>query len=319
MNQPKSASTDEPTDLLPMKCSRRPRRVQLAVPGSNEKMIAKAAASRADHVFLDLEDAVAPKEKVASRARIVQALRTLDWGGKTRCVRINDLDTPWCYEDVIAVVEGAREQLDTILLPKANRPSDVQFLATLLTQIERKLELPKRIGIEVLIEEVEGLQNVAAIAHASNRLECLIFGMGDYSASHGVDPRALREEGFYPGDLWYFARFAVVMAARAAGLDAVDGPYANFVSERGYADECRKALALGCVGKWAIHPSQIPIALEIFTPDPSEVARAREMVAGYAAAAAQGLGSVNVGGMMVDAATIRILRNVLARAELYGM
>lgn len=298
---------------------RRPRRVQLAVPGSNEKMVAKAAASAADHVFLDLEDAVAPCEKVATRAKVVHALKTLAWTGKTRCVRINDLGTQWCYEDVIAVVEGAGEALDTIMLPKATSASDVQFLATLLGQIEKKLGLARRIGIEVLIEEVEGLANAATIARASDRVECLIFGMGDYSASHGIEFTVLKDDAAYPGDLWHYARFRVVMAARAAGIDAVDGPYANFRNERGFFEECRRALAMGCVGKWAIHPSQIAPALEVFTPRPEDVARARKLAAAYAEAERQGLGAINAGGVMADAATVRILRTTLDKADLYKL
>ncbi|MGQ0547686.1 MAG: HpcH/HpaI aldolase/citrate lyase family protein [Betaproteobacteria bacterium] len=298
---------------------RRPRRVQLAVPGSSEKMMAKAAASAADHVFLDLEDAVAPAEKAPARGRIVAALRRLDWTGKTRCVRINDLATAWCHDDVIEVVTGAREHLDTIMLPKANRAADVLFLDTLLAQLEKKLGLGRRIGIEVLIEEVDGLMNAAEIARASERVEALIFGMGDYAASHGIEMRALREEGFYPGDLWYYPRYRVVMAARSAGAVAIDGPYANLANERGFADECRKALALGMWGKWALHPSQVAAALEAFTPADDDVKHARAMAAAYAEAQARGLGAIAYEGAMVDAATIRVLAGTLARADLYGL
>lgn len=301
------------------KRTRRARRVQLAVPGSSEKMLAKAAASNADHVFLDLEDAVAPAEKPAARAKVVHALNTLDWGRKTRCVRINDLGTAWCYEDVITVVEGAGDHLDTIMLPKALRAADVIFLDTLLSQIEKKLGLPRRIGIEVLIEEVQGLERVAEIARASERTECLIFGMGDYSASHGIDFRVLKDPSMYPGDLWHYARWRMVMAARAAGIDAVDGPYANLADNRGYFEECRRALATGCVGKWALHPSQIDPALAVFTPAAEDVAAVRKLTTAYNEAVAKGLGAVDVGGMMADAATIRILRSTLDKADLYGL
>jgi len=298
---------------------RRARRVQLAVPGSSEKMMAKAAASNADHVFLDLEDAVAPAEKASARMKVVEALKSLDWGRKTRCVRINDLGTAWCYEDVIAVVEGAGERLDTIMLPKALRAADVIFLDTLLSQIEKKLSLKRRIGIEVLIEEVQGLENAAEIARASERTECLIFGMGDYSASHGIDYRVLLDTGSYPGDLWHYARWRIVMAARSAGIDAVDGPFANLADNRGYFEECRKALATGCVGKWALHPSQIDAAISVFTPAAEDVARVRKITAAYEQAVAKGLGAVDIGGMMADAATVRILRSTLDKADLYGL
>lgn len=300
---------------------RRARRCQLAVPGSSEKMMAKAAGCAADQVFLDLEDAVAPKAKPAARAQVVAAINSLDWGKKTLSVRINDVGTPWCFDDVIAIVEGAHARVDTLIVPKVMRAQDVAFVATLLDQIEKKLGLAKRIGLELLIEEVDGLSNVDAIAKASPRTESLIFGMGDYSASHGIDVRSLSfsAAGSYPGDIWYYPRFRIVMAARAAGIDAVDGPFANFHDEPAYREECRRALILGCVGKWAIHPSQIIPAQEAFTPGASDIARAREIASAYAKAEAEGVGSVNIGGMMVDAATVRILANVLRRAETLGL
>ncbi len=298
---------------------RRLRRVQLSVPGSSEKMMAKAAASEADHVFLDLEDAVAPSAKIEARGKIVTALRTLDWGRKTRCVRINDLTTKYAYEDIITVVEGAGDHLDTIMVPKVLSGADVYFAATLLHQIEQKIGLRKRIGIEVLIEEVQALQNVEEIVRAHDRLECVIFGMGDYSASQGIDIRSIGSQSPYPGDIWHYPRFRMVMAARGAGVDPVDGPYANFRNPEIYREECRRAMILGCVGKWAIHPAQIETALEVFTPKQEDVDRARKLAAAYAEAEAQGLGAVNVDGVMVDAASIRILNNTLKKAELIGM
>lgn len=295
------------------------RRSQLAVPGSSDKMLAKAAASNADHVFCDLEDAVAPSAKPSARKTIVEALNALDWGKKTRCVRVNDVTTPWCFEDIITVVEGARDNLDVIMLPKAMRASDVRFVDLLLSQLEAKLGLKKRIGIEALIEEVEALQNVEEISRASPRLEALIFGMGDYAASQGLDIREIGSDSGYPGDIFHYPRWRITMAARAAGIDAVDGPFANFKNEPAYRTECKRALALGMVGKWAIHPAQIDPALEIFSPRPQDVAFAREMAAAYEKAVAEGLGSINVRGMMVDAASIRILSNTLKKAELIGM
>jgi citrate lyase subunit beta / citryl-CoA lyase len=299
---------------------RRLRRVQLSVPGSSEKMMAKAAASAADHVFLDLEDAVAPSAKVDARDKIVTALNALDWGRKTRCVRINDLSTRYAYQDIITVVEGAGRNLDTIMVPKVLSGADVHFAATLLHQIEQNIGLERRIGIEVLIEEVQALQNVEEICRASPRLECVIFGMGDYSASQGIDIRSVGGENPYPGDIWHYPRFRMTMAARAAGIDPVDGPYANFRNPDAYREECRRANSLGCVGKWAIHPAQIDIALEVFTPRQDDVDRARKLASAYARAEAEGLGAVNVDGVMVDVASIRILRNtVLSKADLIGM
>lgn len=298
---------------------KRLRRVQLSVPGSSEKMLAKAAASAADHVFLDLEDAVAPSAKLEARGKIVTALRMLDWGKKTRCVRINDLSTRYAYEDIITLVEGAGEFLDTLMIPKVLSACDVHFVATLLHQIEQKLNLRRRIGIEVLIEEVQALEQVEAICKAHERLECVIFGMGDYSASQGIDVRSISGAHPYPGDIWHYPRFRLVMAARSAGLDPVDGPYANFRDPEGFREECRRAMILGCVGKWAIHPAQIEPALAIFTPSQEDVDRARKLAAAYAKAEAQGLGAVNVDGVMVDAASIRILNNTLHKAQLIGM
>ena len=297
------------------------RRSQLSVPGVSEKMIVKAVASDADHVFLDLEDAVAPSAKEGARKTIVEALNGLDWGRKTRCVRINDVTTPWCHGDIIEVVEGAGRRLDTIMLTKANSAGDVRFVDLLLSQLEAKLGLePGRIGIEVLIEEVQGLQNVEEIAIASPRMECLIFGMGDYSASQQMNLRGSigRSEG-YPGDVFHYPRFRITMAARAAGLDPVDGPYANFRDEDGYRAEARRALTLGMAGKWAIHPAQIAPALEIFSPSENEVAKARKLKQAYDDALAQGIGSVNVEGTMVDAASIRIINNTVRRADMIGM
>jgi citrate lyase subunit beta/citryl-CoA lyase len=299
---------------------RRARRVQLSTPGSSEKMIQKAAQSKADHVFLDLEDAVAPSQKRDARKKIVEGLKSLDWGKKTRCVRINDLTTEYAFEDIIEVVEGAGEHLDTIMMTKVLTPADVLFADKLLHQLEKKLRLKRRIGLEALIEEVEGLQNVDAIARCTPRLECLVFGMGDFSASMGVTNKNVGGNDGYPGDIWHYARFRLVMACRAAGIDPVDGPFADFRNPDAYREECQRSMILGCVGKWAIHPSQIDIALDVYSPKAEDVARARKLEKAYAEAEAAGLGAINVDGVMVDVASIRILRNtVLNKADLYGM
>jgi citrate lyase subunit beta/citryl-CoA lyase len=282
-------------------------------------MIRRAAQSRADLVFMDLEDAVAPSAKVSARATAIKALRELDWGRKTRAVRVNDLTTPWCYEDIISVIEGAPEHIDVIIVPKVLSASDVLFADTLITQIERKLGLERRIGLEVLIEEAAAMVNVDTIAAASPRLETLIFGVGDYSASQGIDPSALTGMSGYPGDLWHYGRWKIASAARAAGIEAIDGPFPGIRDTAAYAEECRRGLALGFTGKWALHPAQIDPALAVFTPDADQVAKARQLVAAYRKAQAEGLGAIEVDGQMVDAAVVRMVQNLLRRAEIAGM
>lgn len=306
--------------MTELKQPARARRVQLAVPGSNEKMVAKAAASKADHVFIDLEDAVAPSEKAASRAKVVKALTTLDWQGKTRCVRINDLTTKYAYEDIIEVVTGAREHIDTIMIPKVMSGKDVYFVATLLGQIEENIGLEKRIGIEILIEEAEGLQNIEEIASADPRVEALMLGVADLSASLHIDlDKADSPDSAYPGDLWHYARFRLCMAARAAGIDAIDGPFPNFRDNETYTAHCRSALALGFNGKWAIHPAQIEPALEVFTPTAEEIAKARRIRDAFLEVQAKGLGAAVIDGQMADIASLRMLKPILDRADLYGL
>ncbi|UBM09135.1 HpcH/HpaI aldolase/citrate lyase family protein [Cupriavidus metallidurans] len=299
--------------------TKRLRRCQLSVPGSSEKMMTKAAAMGVDFVFLDLEDAVAPSEKRPARRKIIDALNGLDWGRTTCCVRVNDLTTEYAYEDIIEVVEGAGRNLDVIMLPKAMSAADVQFVDKLLSMMEKKLGLPHRIGIDVLIEEVEAMMNVEAIAASTPRLECLIFGMGDYSASQGVSMRDIGGSGGYPGDIWHYQRQRLTIAARANKLDAVDGPFADFRSPETYREEARRAMTLGMVGKWAIHPSQVALAQEVFSPIADDVARARDMMRAYDEALAQGLGAVQYEGKMIDIASVRIVRNLVQRADLIGM
>ena len=298
---------------------KRARRSQLSVPGSSEKMLQKGAASAADHVFCDLEDAVAPSAKVEARSKISWALNNLDWGRKTRCVRINDVTTEWCHGDIIEIVEKAGANLDTIMLTKPYSAADVIFLDRMLNQLEKKLRLERKIGIEVLIEEVQALQNVEAIATCSERMECLIFGMGDYSGSQGIDIVNIGATANYPGDIFHFARFRITMAARAAKIDAVDGPFGDFKDEAGFREEARRARSLGMVGKWAIHPAQIAPALEIFSPTADAVTKARNMAAAYREAEAKGLGAVQIDGVMIDVAVLRLVKNTLDQAELYGL
>lgn len=295
----------------------RARRSELATPASNEKMCRKAASSGADLVFLDLEDACAPVAKVGARRIAVDALTQEDWGRTVRAVRVNGLETRWCHGDVVEVMTGAREALDVVIVPKARTARDVWWFDVLLTQLEDDLGLSKRIGLEVLIEEAEGLANAAAIARASDRLEAIIFGAGDLSASlrarvdGNFDP-----VGEYPGDFWHFARVQVLAAARGAGIDAVDAPHPAYQDPDGFRRSAEHAALLGFDGKWAIHPSQVPIANEVFAPTPAEVAEAREAMAAYRAAEAEGVGAIGRDGKLVDAAHMRLAENVLYKASL---
>ncbi len=296
------------------------RRSELSTPASNERMLEKAAASNADLVFLDLEDSVAPNEKVAAREKAIHALKTLDWGKKARAVRINDLETEYAYQDIISVVEAAGDHLDILIIPKVKSARDVWWVDVLLSQIEKRLHRTQRIGLEVLIEEVEAMLNVEEIARSSPRLEALIFGPFDFAASQGIDSRAISGDvDSYPGDIWHYARNKIVIAARAAGIDAVDGPYIDFKNTEGYRRECMHVRTLGFVGKWAIHPSQIDIANQVFSPSQEEVERARKLDALYAEAQAKGLGAVAFEGKMIDVALIRNARRVIEKADLIGM
>jgi citrate lyase subunit beta/citryl-CoA lyase len=278
-------------------------------------MCEKAAASGADLVFLDLEDACAPIVKESARAIAANALTELDWGRTVRAVRVNGIDTPWCHGDIIEIVTSARDTLDVIIVPKARSARDVWWVDVLLTQLETKLGLRKRIGLEVLIEEAEGLGNAVEIARASDRLEAIIFGAGDLSASL----RARVDGNFdpideYPGDFWHFARVQVLAAARTAGIDAIDAPYPAYKDLDGYRRSATHASSLGFDGKWAIHPDQIAIANEIFAPTADEVAKAEEAVEIYRRAEAGGVGAIGQDGRLVDAAHMRLAANVLHKA-----
>jgi citrate lyase subunit beta / citryl-CoA lyase len=293
------------------------RRSELSTPGTSPKMMAKAAASTADLVFLDLEDSVAPAQKAGARALVAEALLAHDWGPKTRAVRINGVHTRWAHGDLIEVVRRAGAVLDVVIVPKVTAPRDVWFVETLLGQLEDDRGLDHRIGIEVLIEETQALARVEEIAGCSPRLEALILGVGDLSASQGIRVGHIGEAADrYPGDMWHYARNRMIVAARAHGLDAIDGPYANYRNPDGYRREAAWAATLGCVGKWAIHPSQIDIANEVFAPTPEEVERAREAVEAVRAAEEGGAGAAALGGTMIDAATARIFQVTLDRAAL---
>jgi len=295
-------------------------RSMLFVPASRPDMIAKAARSEADAICIDLEDSVAPEQKEASRANVIEALRTLDMGLRTRMLRINALDTPFAYRDVIEVVEAAGQQLDLIMLPKANGPGDVQFVDTLLTQIEARMGLTSSIGIEAQIESASGFLWAREIAQSSARLEALIFGPGDYAASMRMPLANIGEadehDALYPGHRWHAVMHTIVAAARANGLRCTDGPAANFKDLAGFERACRLALGLGFDGKQCIHPAQLATANRIFAPAPDDLAWARTVEAAYEAAVAAGRGAISVNGTMIDAANVRMAQTILGRQQL---
>ena len=293
------------------------QRSELAVPGSNPALFEKAAASDVDYVFLDLEDAVAPGDKVQARRNVIEGLRDIDWRGlgKTISVRINSIDTHYMYRDVVDVVEQAGEHLDTILIPKVGVPADVYMVDAMVSQIEEATGLIGKIGIEALIETTLGMVNVEAIATSSPRLEAMHFGVADYAAScrarttniGGLNPD-------YPGDQWHDGLSRMLVACRAYGIRPIDGPFGDFNDPDGFLDGARRAAALGYEGKWAIHPSQIELANRVFSPPPEEVDRAHRIIAALAEAAAEGRGAAQLDGRMIDAASARMAENVVAQA-----
>ena len=293
------------------------QRSELAVPGSQPAMFQKAFDSDADFVFLDLEDAVAPADKVQARANVIATLLELDWrgSGKTVSVRVNGIDTHYMYRDVVDVVEQAGHRLDTILVPKVGVAADLYLVDALLTQIEDAKAIPHRLGIEALIETALGMANVEAIAQSTRRLEALHFGVADYAAScraRTVNIGGLNPD--YPGDQWHAALSRMVVACRAYGLRAVDGPFGDFNDPDGYLLAARRAAALGLEGKWAIHPKQIPLANDVFSPRPEEVARAERILLALDAAARDGKGAAQLDGRLIDAASARMAQNVVQMA-----
>jgi citrate lyase subunit beta/citryl-CoA lyase len=296
------------------------RRSQLATPGSDPKMIAKAPDSGADEAFLDLEDSVAPNEKIESRRNVIEGLREYDWTRTRPCYRMNGVDTKWWYEDVIEVVGEAGEYLDTIMVPMVHDAATVKTVDNLLTQVEVNNGLPVgEIGLQTQIESAAGMTNVAEIARASDRIRSLVFGPGDYTASVGAAGLTIGSGGGYPGHYWHYQLARMAHAAKAEGLQLIDGPYADISDIEGYRESCRHANLLGCDGKWAIHPSQIEPANEVFAPDPEEAHRAQRIVDEYAVAMDAGRGAVSVDGEMVDEATNKMAKNIVARAKLAGV
>jgi len=305
-------------------------RSELAVPGSNPAMFEKAAKSRADVIFLDLEDAVAPDDKEKARVNIIAGLNDVDWGSKTMMIRINGLDTHYMYRDVVDIVEAC-PRLDMILIPKVGVPADVYAIDMLVTQIEAAKKRSKRIGFEVLIETALGMANVEAIAQASKRLEAMSFGVADYAASTrarttvigGVNPDygvlSDKDEAgrrtFFWGDQWHAAQTRMMVACRAYGLRPIDGPFGDFSDRDGYLAAARRAAVLGYEGKWAIHPSQIELANEVFTPSEAEVGKARRVVDAMQQAAKEGKGAVSLDGRLIDIASIRMAQALLDKAS----
>ena len=306
-------------------------RSELAVPGSRPELFEKAAASATDILFLDCEDAVAPDEKEKARENIIQGLNEVDFGAKAVSVRINGLDTHWMYRDVIDIIERGGERLDMIMIPKVGTPADVYAVDMLVTQVEAAVGRKRRIGFELIIETALGMANVEAIAGASPRIECLHFGVADYAAStkarttviggpnadYGVltDKLESGEREYHWGDMWHYALARMVVAARAHGLRPVDGPFGDFSDPDGFRAQGNRAAVLGCEGKWAIHPSQIALANEIFSPSAEELDRATRIIEAMAQAQKDGKGAVSLDGRLIDIASIKQAENLVKKAE----
>ena len=290
------------------------QRSELAVPGSSPQMFEKALNSNADYIFLDLEDAVSPNDKLSARKNIIKALNEINWRekGKTISVRINSLDTHYMYRDVIDIMEQVGDKIDTILIPKVGTDSDVYTVDCLLTQIENQKKFKNKVGLECLIETALGMSNIKEIAKSSNRLEALHFGVADYAAS--LRARTVVIGGLnpdYPGDQWHHGLSQLVMTCRAYGLRAIDGPFGDFKDPDAYIASAKRAAAIGIEGKWAIHPSQIDLANKVFSPPAAEVNRAKKIIEELDKAAKEGKGAAQLDGRMIDAASARMAKNIV--------
>src|SRR5215218_6463322 len=272
-------------------------RSELAVPASNVRMLEKATSLGADVVMLDLEDAVAPDDKEQARINLVDALRDQDWSRCSVSVRINGLDTHWCYRDIVDVVEQAGEHVDAIVIPKVSGAGDVHLVATLLTQIEDAMAFQRTIGLAVLIETALGMVHV------------------DENYSVLTDVNGSDERDRHWGDQWHYPLARIAVTCRAYGLRPIDGPYGDFTDPEGYIAAARRSAVLGYEGKWAIHPSQVPLANEVYTPAPRLVERTRRIIEAMREAAAEGKGAVSLDGRLIDAASIRMAENLLAKLE----
>lgn len=298
----------------------KPRRSILSVPGHVEKMHGKANACNADVIMLDLEDSVPLDAKAQARALVIQSLLNHDWTRKTITVRINSLDTPFAYRDLLELVENAGHILDAIVIPKVNSPGDISFVDRMLDGIEMNIGLAQRLGIEASIETAKGLLRSADIARESHRLKTLVFGIADYSASVGarlvsISGHGEKEEELYPGHRWHFALSQMVMVAKAHDCLAIDAPYGNFKDPEGLRHSAVMSCALGCDGKWAIHPDQIDIINEVFTPSQKDIDLAAKVLEANTKAATEGRGAVAVEGRMVDQATVRMAKQLWEQAR----
>ena len=302
----------------------KPRRSNLSVPGHVEKMHGKASVSNADVVMLDLEDSVPIDAKEKARVQVIQSLLDRDWTRKTVTVRINSLDTPFAYRDLLEVVENAGHIVDAVVIPKVNSPGDISFVDRMLNGIEMHRELPAPLNIEASIETAEGLLRSADIARESKRLKTFVFGIADYSASVGarlvsISGHGEKEEDLYPGHRWHFALSRIVMVSKATGCLAIDAPYGNFKDLEGLRRSAVMSCALGCDGKWAIHPDQIDVINEVFTPSQKDIDLAAKVLEANAKAAAGGRGAVAVEGRMVDQATVRMAEQLWEQARFLGL
>ncbi|MCL4187890.1 MAG: CoA ester lyase [Rhodobacteraceae bacterium] len=304
----------------------RANRCQLFGPASRPALFAKMASAAADVVNLDLEDSVAPDEKAEARANAVAATRDVDWGGKTLSVRINGLDTPWWYQDVVALVEKGGERLDLIMVPKVGCAADLYAVDALVTAAERAAGRRKPLGLEVIIETAAGITHVAEIAAASPRLQAMSLGAADFAASMGMQTTGiggtqenyymLREGARHWPDPWHWATAAIVAACRTHGVLPVDGPFGDFSDDEGFRAQARRAATLGMVGKWAIHPRQVALANEVFTPSAAALAEAREILAAMEAARVAGQGAATYRGRLIDIASIRQAEGIVRQAGL---
>lgn len=296
------------------------RRSILTTPGSDRTKISKAADSDADQVMLDLEDAVSESQKETARTTVVEGIRSNDWAGKRVAIRMNSMDTEHGYKDLIRVVEDVGDAVDSIVVPKVTGEFDVAAVGNLLSQIERSEGLDQ-IAVEPLIEEVEAVQHVDEIAAASERVDALVFGPGDYAASQEMNIMGLggaSDDRPYPGDVWHYVRYRIAIATRANDAVPIDGTYPDFNDLDGFRRECRHARTLGFVGKWTIHPNQVATANETFTPTPEEIERAQEILAAVSEAADAGVGAVGLDGEVQDEATARMARKTIERAKKTG-
>ncbi|MBI1493631.1 L-malyl-CoA/beta-methylmalyl-CoA lyase [Halocynthiibacter styelae] len=304
----------------------RPNRCQLFGPGSNTKLFPKMAASAADVINLDLEDSVAPSDKDSARANVIEAINTVDWGNKTLTVRINGLDTPWWYRDVVDLLEQAGDRLDQIMIPKVGCAADVYAVDALVTAIEAAKGRSKRISFEVIIESAAGIAHVEEIAASSPRMEAMSLGAADFAASMGMQTTGIggTQENYYMlrggekhwSDPWHWAQAAIVAACRTHGVLPVDGPFGDFSDDEGYIAQAKRSATLGMVGKWAIHPKQIALANEVFTPSEEAVTEAREILAAMETAKANGEGATVYKGRLVDIASIKQAEVIVAQSEL---